>query len=71
MDASHEGFPLLVVSEGIDHTEDGRLLVDGVELAPGRYRVRLTDDADGPETVLTVPDPTTDDVLFKMFDDFR
>ncbi|MFI6803229.1 hypothetical protein [Streptosporangium canum] len=64
MDTPHEGFPLLVVFEGIEHTEDGRLLVDGVELAPGRYRVRLTDDVDGPETVLTVPDPGTDDVLF-------
>ncbi|WP_031171830.1 hypothetical protein [Streptosporangium roseum] len=71
MDTPHEGFPLLVVFEGIEHTEDGRLLVDGVELAPGRYRVRLTDDADGPETVLTVPDPAMDDVLFGMLDDFR
>ncbi|MGV9774430.1 hypothetical protein [Streptosporangium sp. NPDC003464] len=42
-----------------------------VEPAPGRYRVRLTDDADGPGTVLTVPVPTTDDVLFRMFDGFR
>lgn len=57
MDTLHESLPLLVVSEGIEHTENGRLLIDGTEPAPSRYRVRLTDDADDPETVLTVPDP--------------
>ncbi|MER5321047.1 hypothetical protein [Streptosporangium roseum] len=71
MDTPHAGVPLLVVPEGIEHTEDGRLLADGTELAPGRYRVRLSDDVNGPETVLTVPDPGTDDVLFGMLDDFR
>ncbi|WP_406314622.1 hypothetical protein OHA77_39990 [Streptosporangium sp. NBC_01639] len=52
-------------------SEQGMWELGGAELAPDRYRVRLTNDVDDPETVPTVPDPAMDDVLFAMLDDFR
>ncbi|MEV7011959.1 hypothetical protein [Streptosporangium sp. NPDC051022] len=43
---------MLQVREGIEFTEDERLLVDGVPVEPGRYRLQLPDGAETP--VLTV-----------------
>ena len=48
-----------------------RLLVDGVEVAPGRYRVRLGDDGRSSETVVTVPDANLGEVVYRMLDGLR
>lgn len=46
MDTTDETLPVLAVREGIASTEDGVLLVDGVPVAPGRYRLQLGDADD-------------------------
>lgn len=48
--------PMLEVHDAITYTVDERLLVDGVEIAPGRYRLVTPE---GTTSVLDVADPNT------------
>jgi len=47
---------MLEVHDAITYTVDERLLVDGVEIAPGRYRLVTPE---GTTSVLDVADPNT------------
>ncbi|MEU8205652.1 hypothetical protein [Streptosporangium sp. NPDC049046] len=40
MSDDEEDLPVLQVREGIEFTDDERLLVDGKQVEPGRYRLQ-------------------------------